>query len=130
MQIKPGHRLSEREVEDLADLLARNYPDQDFEIVIDDKPRSLSAPQPEVVKKPGALQNLAVLAVTAFAGLYLINPGAGVIEFIPDVVPVIGNLDEATALALLVSGLGYFGVNIGWITTIFGRGLPKRKRSE
>ncbi len=130
MQIKPGRRLSEPEIEDLAELLARNYPDQDFEIVVDDKPRSLSVPQPEVAQKPGALQNLAVLAMTAIAGLYLVNPTAGVLEFIPDVVPVLGNLDEATAMALLISGLGYFGLNVGWLTTIFGRGLAKRKRVE
>jgi len=130
MQIKPGRRLSDSEVEDLADLLARNYPDQDFEIVVDDQPRSLAAPQPEAAQRPGALQNLAVLVMTAIAGLYLVNPTAGVLEFIPDVVPVLGNLDEATAMALLISGLGYFGLNVGWLTTIFGRGLPKRKRVE
>jgi uncharacterized membrane protein YkvA (DUF1232 family) len=36
--------------------------------------------------------------------LYLINPGAGVIELIPDNIPGIGNLDEAGATALLIWG--------------------------
>lgn len=35
--------------------------------------------------------------------VYLANPGAGVIELIPDNLPVIGNLDEAGAIALLVA---------------------------
>ncbi len=43
----------------------------------------------------------------AIAGLglsivYLINPGAGMVEAIPDVIPWIGNLDEATATGILI----------------------------
>ena len=40
---------------------------------------------------------LAVLAI-----IYIVNPGAGVIEFIPDNLPFVGNLDEATATAILI----------------------------
>jgi len=35
--------------------------------------------------------------------VYLLNPGAGVIEFIPDALPIIGNLDEAAAVGLVVT---------------------------
>ncbi|GAB4110758.1 MAG: hypothetical protein Fur005_00650 [Roseiflexaceae bacterium] len=37
--------------------------------------------------------------------VYLVNPGAGLIELIPDVVPFVGNLDEAGATVLLMWGL-------------------------
>lgn len=42
----------------------------------------------------------------AFLGvLYILNPTAGVFEFIPDNIPFIGNLDEGIAFALILSGL-------------------------
>jgi uncharacterized membrane protein YkvA (DUF1232 family) len=34
--------------------------------------------------------------------LYVLNPGAGLFELIPDVVPVVGNLDEVGATVLVV----------------------------
>lgn len=34
--------------------------------------------------------------------LYLLNPGLGVFELIPDNIPGIGNLDEGAAVALLI----------------------------
>lgn len=52
----------------------------------------------------------------AFAGvvslIYLMNPGWGVFEFLPDNLPIVGNLDEAGATALLLSSLAYFGINV------------------
>ncbi len=52
----------------------------------------------------------------AFIGLisliYLANPTAGVIELIPDVIPYIGNLDEASATALFLASLRYFGLDL------------------
>ncbi|MEN8134573.1 MAG: hypothetical protein ABFS18_03425 [Thermodesulfobacteriota bacterium] len=44
--------------------------------------------------------------------LYLLNIGAGFIELIPDNIPVVGNLDEATAALLLVNYLRYLGYDI------------------
>jgi uncharacterized membrane protein YkvA (DUF1232 family) len=34
------------------------------------------------------------------------------VELIPDVIPIVGNLDEASAMALLVAAFGYFGFDI------------------
>lgn len=51
------------------------------------------------------------------SGLYLINPGFGIFEFIPDSIPFIGNLDEGAATLLLLSALAYFGVDL---QNIFG----------
>lgn len=38
---------------------------------------------------------------------YLLNPTAGFIELIPDNLPIIGNLDEAAATALLIYCVQY-----------------------
>ena len=56
-----------------------------------------------------------------FGLVYLLNPGAGFLEIIPDYIPVFGNLDEAAATALLIAALSYFGVDL---TRIF-RGFRK-----
>ena len=37
--------------------------------------------------------------------LYLLNPTAGIFELLPDALPVIGNLDEAAAMALFLTCL-------------------------
>lgn len=68
---------------------------------------------------------MVIIGAAALAILYLINPTAGFIEFIPDNFPLIGNLDEAGATAILLAALAYFGVDV---TALFGnRDKPKRK---
>lgn len=37
--------------------------------------------------------------------VYLLNPTAGILELIPDNAPLIGNLDEASATALVIWGI-------------------------
>jgi len=76
----------------------------------DDSP----APAPELgpLKGSGAgpkscLGSVVALLGVALGGLYVINPGAGMIELIPDIVPLFGNLDEAAASAMLIFGLQY-----------------------
>lgn len=59
---------------------------------------------------PSMLVNI-VIAV--FCTIYLINPTLGVIELLPDNLPIIGNLDEATATAGLLYALSGLGV-IPW----------------
>ena len=46
----------------------------------------------------------AVIAILV-GGVYLLNPTAGTLELIPDVLPLVGNLDEAAATALLIYGI-------------------------
>lgn len=58
----------------------------------------------------------AVIAV-----IYLLNPDAGILELIPDNIPIVGNLDEVAATLLLLKIAAYFG----W--TPFGR---KRQNSD
>lgn len=59
------------------------------------------------------IRDLLVLGSGIFSTLYLLNISFGVAEFIPDNIPVFGNLDEATATALLINCLAYFGLNVG-----------------
>ena len=58
------------------------------------------------------MRSLLVVSLMLLAGVYLSNPTAGWIEFIPDGAPFVGNLDEAAATALLLSGLRYFGLDV------------------
>ncbi|GAB4574182.1 MAG: hypothetical protein Kow0077_19440 [Anaerolineae bacterium] len=122
LKLTPGHNLSDEELARLEALIQQEYPDEDVIVVYDDRPAPAAAP----AQQGNLIQKLFVLVVTLIAGLYLANPTAGILELIPDVTPVVGNLDEATAMALLISGLSYFGVNVGWLTHIFG-GLRRRQ---
>ena len=57
------------------------------------------------------VKNIIVFLIGIVSFLYLLNPGLGFFEFIPDNMPFIGNLDEATAMFLLLSSLGFFGID-------------------
>jgi hypothetical protein len=56
------------------------------------------------VKKTTLNKVLAGLGIL-IGGIYIINPGAGLLELIPDLVPFVGNLDEAGATALVLWGI-------------------------
>jgi uncharacterized membrane protein YkvA (DUF1232 family) len=58
------------------------------------------------------LKNIFVFLVGILSLVYLINPGMGILELIPDNLPIIGNLDEAGAALLLIAALKYFGVDL------------------
>jgi uncharacterized membrane protein YkvA (DUF1232 family) len=49
------------------------------------------------------LKILLYLLGMAIAVLYLLNPGAGVFELVPDQLPIVGHIDEAAMMALLMS---------------------------
>jgi len=57
-------------------------------------------------------KNILVAMVGIISLLYLINPGMGFFEIIPDSLPIIGNLDEAGAAVLLIAALKYFGLDL------------------
>lgn len=46
---------------------------------------------------------------------FLMNPTAGILELIPDNLPLVGNLDEAFFTVLLLSSLAYLGVELPWL---------------
>jgi len=61
------------------------------------------------------MKKIVVALIGLLAFVYLINPTAGLFELILDNIPFIGNLDEATATAILLACLQYFGIDlIGW----------------
>lgn len=65
------------------------------------------------------MKKLLIACVGLLAVIYILNPTAGVFEIIPDNLPLIGNLDEAAAVALLLMCLKYFGIDL---PNIFRRG--------
>ena len=67
---------------------------------------------------------LIVVLIGILSVLYLLNPGAGIFELIPDNVPFIGNLDEATAVFFLISCFRYFGIDIADIFNRSRRRIP------
>jgi hypothetical protein len=58
------------------------------------------------------MKKLLVALAGLLAFLYLANPTFGVFEFIPDNIPLVGNLDEATATMVLLGALRYFGMDL------------------
>lgn len=70
------------------------------------------------------MKNIVVFFAGLLAVIYLLNPTAGVFEIIPDNLPLVGNLDEAAAVALLLMCLKYFGIEL---PDIFRRGKPDDK---
>ncbi len=58
------------------------------------------------------MKNFAVFCLGLAALIYLLNPGSGLFEFLPDNLPLIGNLDEAAAVAVLAACLQHFGIRL------------------
>ena len=60
----------------------------------------------EVVNDPPKRDSTALrvvwLVALVFGCTYILNPTAGFFEFLPDNLPIIGNLDEAGAAALVI----------------------------
>jgi uncharacterized membrane protein YkvA (DUF1232 family) len=53
--------------------------------------------------KPGAGALLGYTLAGLLSSLYLIAPTAGIVEFLPDALPIVGNLDEMMAATLLLA---------------------------
>lgn len=74
------------------------------------------------------LRDLIVSLVGIIAFVYLLNPTAGFVELIPDNIPILGNLDEAGATALVLYSLRYFGVDILNLINDIMMNQPRRGR--
>lgn len=68
-------------------------------------------PSPPPRKGQGLIKFLSVIGA-GVSLVYLVNPTAGFLELIPDNLPVIGNLDEAGATALLLTCLAQLGLTL------------------
>jgi uncharacterized membrane protein YkvA (DUF1232 family) len=73
------------------------------------------------------IKKILVAAAGLLSLVYLLNPGAGVFELIPDNFPIIGNLDEAAAVAIILAAFRYYGIDL---TTFLGRGVKDRSQSS
>jgi uncharacterized membrane protein YkvA (DUF1232 family) len=70
------------------------------------------------------MKKVLVGVIGGLSALYLVNPGFGVFEFIPDNIPFLGNLDEGVAATLLLSALAFFGIDL---KEIFGKQQKDKK---
>ena len=74
------------------------------------------------------MQKYVVAIQGLLAFLYLVYPSAGVFELIPDAIPLIGSLDEATASVLLLASLRYYGLDLtSWWQ---GASLPDKSKQD
>ena len=73
------------------------------------------------------IKNILVALAGLLSLVYLLNPGAGVFELIPDNFPIIGNLDEAVAVAIILAAFRYYGIDL---TSFLGRGVRDRSQSS
>lgn len=69
------------------------------------------------------IKEMTMIGLGVFCVIYLLNPTLGWIEFIPDVVPIIGNIDEAGATLILINVLKYYGIDL----TMFQKQQTKRR---
>lgn len=73
------------------------------------EPNPASSQRPTEPRRPSLALAWAGVIISC---LYLANIGAGFLGEIPDVLPGIGNLDEAFFTALLLSSLAKLGIDI------------------
>ncbi len=57
-------------------------------------------------------KDIGMIAIGVFSLFYIINPTGGWVEIISDLIPFVGNIDEAAATTLLIGALGYFGIDV------------------
>jgi uncharacterized membrane protein YkvA (DUF1232 family) len=77
----------------------------------------MARPKPVWVR--GLLWTFVVLG-----GVYILNPTFGV-DLLPDNLPILGNLDEAAILFLMLSALRYLGVRVPDFVERLGQPAPK-----
>mgnify|MGYP001347491623 CR=1 FL=1 len=68
------------------------------------------------------IKSISVFILGLLSALYLLNIGAGIVEILPDNLPIVGNIDEAAASLLLLNCLAYFGLDL--------RGSARRGRPD
>jgi hypothetical protein len=76
------------------------------------------------------LKDVIIIAVAGIALIYLVNPTAGILELIPDNLPVLGNLDEAGATLILLNTLAYYGMDVSRLFGSRTGELPKRDENQ
>ena len=75
-------------------------------------PSSPPSPPPSAPTTRTTGKTIGALVLGVVSVLYILNPGFGVFELIPDNIPIVGNLDEAAATVILLNCLAYFGLDL------------------
>lgn len=75
-------------------------------------PSSVPPPSPLPQRRSNLTKRVAAVLLALFCGVYLVYPSFGLFELIPDTLPIVGNLDEASATTLLLGALSYLGINL------------------
>ncbi|MFQ3630070.1 hypothetical protein [Roseiflexus sp.] len=75
-------------------------------------------------------RRLIAFGAVALGVIYLINPTAGVLELIPDALPVVGNLDEAAATALVIWGIQAWRQSTGALPALPNRVINKTEQAS
>ena len=81
---------------------------------MNDEERYEDIPSLEDITPPESRSGLAkTLAWTTLilGGVYLLNPTLG-IDLLPDNLPIVGNLDEAAVMVLVLGAIRYLGINL------------------
>ena len=68
-----------------------------------DKPGATVQNQPH--EEPGKKPTVWIFLSTIIGFIYLLNPTFGILELIPDNMPIVGNLDEGAAAILVWQGI-------------------------
>ena len=68
-------------------------------------------PEPEPPRRT-IFGTIVAVVLALFCVVYMLNPTAGIFEFIPDALPFIGNVDEALIMLLFLGCLKYLGIDI------------------
>ncbi len=69
-------------------------------------------------------KEMMIIGLAVIALVYLLNPTLGVLELIPDNLPLIGNLDEAGATLILLNTLRYYGLDLN---RLYGRARDDKR---
>lgn len=86
------------------------------------------SPTPEGSLKPrNPLTSAIIGAIGLGSALYLCFPGSIALRAVVEIIPVIGQFDEAAAAALLFSCLAYFGLDL---THLFGKSKQYEQRTK
>jgi len=64
-----------------------------------------------MLRSKGVMKKIFAILGAILSAIYLLNPTAGFIEFIPDTIPGVGNIDEALMAAILVASLKSLGID-------------------
>jgi len=64
------------------------------------------------------LKDVLMFILGIISCLYLLNFSFGFLEFLPDALPFVGNLDEVFVTGLLISVLRYFNIDVTHLLNI------------